>query len=89
MDLAHFAGAPEQTVDEYVTTRSFTELGMKVGYTFFFESIDSGIELTTGVKNLLNSYQDDFDSGKNRDSNYIYGPSAPRTIFIGIKIKSF
>lgn len=88
MDLAHFAGAPEQTVDEYVTTRSFTELGMKVGYTFFFESIDSGLELTTGVKNLLNSYQDDFDSGKNRDSNYIYGPSAPRTIFIGIKIKS-
>jgi outer membrane receptor for ferrienterochelin and colicins len=66
MDLAHFAGAHEQTVDEYVTTKSFTELGMKVGYTFFFESIDSGIEVSTGVKNLLNSYQDDFDSGKNR-----------------------
>ena len=26
--------------------------------------------------------------GKNRDSNYIYGPAAPRTFFIGLKINS-
>ncbi len=88
MDLAHFAGAPEQQIDEYITTKSFTELGMKIGYTFSFESINSGIEVSTGVKNILNSYQDNFDSGKNRDSNFIYGPAAPRTIFLGIKIKS-
>ena len=40
---------------------------------------------TLGVKNLFNSYQDDFDVGPTRDSNYIYGPATPRTWFIGVK----
>ena len=88
MEIAHFAGAPEQQTNEYVTTGSFTELGMKVGYTFSFESIKSGIEFSAGIKNLFNSYQNDFDSGKYRDSNYIYGPSTPRTFTFGVKIKS-
>lgn len=88
MELAHFSGAPEQLTDEYVTTASFTEAGIKVGYTFSFEALSSGLEISAGVKNLLNSYQNDFDSGKYRDSNYIYGPSAPRTFSVGIKIKS-
>ncbi len=88
MELAHFAGAPEQIVDEYVKSSAFTEMGVKIGYTFSFESVNSGIEISAGVKNILDSYQNDFDSGKNRDSNYIYGPATPRTITLGIKIKS-
>ncbi len=40
---------------------------------------------TLGVKNLLNSYQRDFEVGPTRDSNYIYGPAAPRTWFVGVK----
>jgi len=39
-----------------------------------------------GVKNMFNSYQDDFDTGPTRDSDYVYGPSAPRTFFVGLKI---
>lgn len=88
MELAHFAGAPEQTVDEYVTTTSFTELSVKVGYTFPLAIVESGLEVFAGIKNLTNSYQNDFDSGKYRDSNYIYGPATPRTISFGIKLKS-
>ena len=61
---------------------------MKAGYTFPIESIDTGIEISAGIKNIMNAYQNDFDSGKKRDSNYIYGPSAPRTFSIGIKIMS-
>jgi outer membrane receptor for ferrienterochelin and colicins len=34
----------------------------------------------------LNAYQRDFDIGKNRDSNYIYGPGAPRTYFIALRL---
>ncbi len=41
--------------------------------------------ISAGVKNLFNAYQDDFDTGPMRDSDYIYGPIAPRTIFIGLK----
>lgn len=88
MELAHFAGAPEQPADTYVTTPSFTELNLKVGYTFLFKQIDSGIEIFGGVKNLANSYQNDFDSGKNRDSNYIYGPAAPKTLYLGLRLMS-
>ena len=43
------------------------------------------INLSMGVQNVFNAYQDDFDSGPTRDSDYIYGPSRPRTLFFGIK----
>ncbi|MCH4822575.1 TonB-dependent receptor [Gramella lutea] len=43
------------------------------------------INLSTGVQNVFDEYQDDFDSGPTRDSDYIYGPSRPRTFFFGIK----
>ena len=89
MQLVHFAGAPEQSYDEYKTSRAFTELNIKLGYTFIIESLDSGIEIFGGIKNLTNAYQDDFDTGKNRDSNYVYGPATPRTLYIGLRLKSF
>ncbi|OFX55391.1 MAG: TonB-dependent receptor [Bacteroidetes bacterium GWB2_41_8] len=89
MHLAHFAGAPEQTTDEYKTSPSFTELNAKVSYTFNLPSADSGLEIFAGVKNLTNAYQSDFDSGKNRDSNYVYGPGMPRSIYLGVRLKSF
>ncbi|MBD81283.1 MAG: TonB-dependent receptor [Crocinitomicaceae bacterium] len=87
MRVPHFAGAPNQTVDEIVTTKAFSELGVKMGYTFPIKSLGNGIEVYGGVKNIFNAYQDDFDIGKNRDSNYIYGPAQPRTFFAGIKLK--
>lgn len=89
MLLAHFAGAPEQPVDEYITSPSFTELNAKISYTFGLPSVDSGLEIFGGVKNMTNAYQDDFDSGKNRDSNYVYGPGLPRSVYVGLKLKSF
>lgn len=89
MEIAHFAGAPEQLVDEYLTTPSLTELSLKIGYTFELEKMDSGLEVYGGIKNITNAYQNDFDSGKNRDSNYVYGSSLPRTFFVGVRLKSF
>ena len=89
MLLVHLAGAPEQTIDEYVTSPTFTELNAKLSYTFNLPAVDSGLEFFVGVKNITNAYQDDFDSGKNRDSNYIYGPALPRSFYAGIKLKSF
>jgi outer membrane receptor for ferrienterochelin and colicins len=82
--------SPDETIypNEYRTTSSFIELNLKMGYTFPMETIDSGIELYTGIKNIANRYQTDFDNFRNRDSNYIYGPSQPRTVYIGVKLKS-
>ncbi len=38
-----------------------------------------------GVRNMFNSFQDDFDIGPTRDTGYVYGPATPRTFFIGLK----
>lgn len=82
--------SPNETIypNEYRTTSSFTELNLKLGYTVPLKTIDSGIEIYGGIKNIANVYQDDFDNYRNRDSNYIYGPGQPRTFYIGIKLKS-
>ncbi|WP_040757317.1 TonB-dependent receptor [Winogradskyella psychrotolerans] len=89
MDITHFAGeGTGQTVDEYDTTDTFTELSLRLGYTFNLPKVSTDLELYGGVKNISNSYQNDFDTGKNRDSNYIYGSAAPRTFFLGLSISS-
>lgn len=88
MTVAHYAGAPGVPADDYVVTPDFSEINLRAAYTIPVSYLDSGIEIFGGIKNLLNEYQNDFDSGKYRDSNYIYGPGSPRTIYLGIKIKS-
>jgi outer membrane receptor for ferrienterochelin and colicins len=77
-------GTPEN--DILKESGTYFDLNFKIGYIFNVEGISTDIEIYTGVKNLLNQYQDDFDKGKYRDSGYIYGPSSPRTIYLGIKL---
>ena len=89
MKLVHLAGAPEQSIDAFLTSKAFSELGFKTSYTFNLKNTAAKLEVFGGVKNTLDAYQTDFDSGKNRDSNYVYGPAMPRTAFLGLKISSF
>lgn len=88
MYVAHFAGAANQSTDEIIESKVFNEWGFKLAYTFNILKINTKLELFGGVKNITNSYQEDFDIGKDRDSNFIYGPAAPRTFFMGIRLKS-
>ena len=88
MELLHLAGSPEQTVDEYKTTEVFNVIGLKAAYIQDLKKIGVGFEYSVGIKNLSNSYQSNFDSGKNRDSNFVYGPSTPRLIYFGLALKS-
>lgn len=63
---------------------SFFDLNLKLeSHIDFSESFMT--TFSVGMKNIFNAYQDDFDTGPTRDSDYIYGPNAPRTIFIGLK----
>ena len=63
---------------------SFFDLNLKLeSHIDFNENFMTTFSL--GIKNLFNSYQSDFDTGPTRDSDYIYGPNAPRTFFFGIK----
>ena len=88
LEIAHFGGAINFTRDQMVETKSFSEFNCKVSYTLCLSKFKHDIELFAGMKNLLNDYQNDFDLGKNRDSNYIYGSSMPRSFFIGIKLRT-
>ena len=89
MTVLHLAGAPEQQEDAFVTTKSFFELNTRIAYSFNLSGVKSKLQLFGGVKNILNSFQSDFDTGKNRDSNFVYGPAQPRTIFLGLKLAAF
>lgn len=85
MITPHFAGFIEK--DEMKKTRDFIDLTLKVSYSLNIGK-NNKTEFNIGVQNIFNQIQKDFDKGKNRDSNYIYGPSLPRTYFIGFKISS-
>lgn len=64
---------------------SFFSLNYKAAYVFpLYKSIS--FEVNGGVQNIFNAYQNDFDKGKDRDANYIYGPATPRCFFLGAKI---
>src|SRR5690554_6373760 len=82
--LAGDPGTPEQ--DILFKSPNFMELNMKLAYIFNLKIIDTSIELSGGINNILDHYQNDFDSGPNRDSNYLYGPARPRTYFFGLRI---
>ncbi len=68
-----------------IDTNPFFDLNLKLEY---HTDISENFQITFsgGVKNIFDSYQDDFDIGPLRDSDYIYGPGSPRTFFIGIKL---
>jgi outer membrane receptor for ferrienterochelin and colicins len=84
MDVLHILSENTAT---YFTSPSFTEFGLKSSYVLNLNKSEK-LEFSGGVKNLFNAYQNDFDRGKDRDSNFIYGPAIPRTFFIGLKIGS-
>ena len=89
MKIPHFGlpgdpGTPEN--DLLFQSPSSWDIGSKFSYRIEIPRIDSSVDLFLGVSNLLDDYQNDFDKGKNRDSNYVYGPAKPRTLFFGLRI---
>lgn len=71
--------------DREVETPNFWDMGLKVAYKIpISKSVD--LEINGGVKNILDQFQEDMDSTMDRDAGYIYGPSLPRTYFVGLKM---
>lgn len=82
MYMQHYA--EDSANDTEVKTTEFFDLGCKVSYDFQL-SAATKLQFNAGVQNVFNSFQKDFDSGINRDAGYIYGPSLPRSYFMGLK----
>ena len=84
MLVPHLAGYVAQ--DEEVLTPAFWDLGIRLAYDIHLYK-HYCLEVSAGVKNILDQFQRDIDRGESRDANYIYGPSQPRTYFIGLTLK--
>jgi len=69
----------------FFETPEFFEFNTKLDYHFHIRD-NYSMTVSGGVQNIFNSYQDKWDVGEFRDPTFIYGPSRPRTFFIGIKI---
>ena len=83
MYVEHHAGMIAQNVT--VKTPDFLDMGFKASYDLkVYRSFS--MQLNAGVQNIFNSFQKDFDSGADRDSGYMYGPTLPRTFFFGVKL---
>lgn len=94
MHVPHFAPTDEIpadfpysyiTKDEMVHTPDFFDFNFKAAYTFVLGD-HIKMQLNGGVQNIFNAFQSDLDKGTYRDSGYFYGPTQPRTFFLGIKL---
>lgn len=83
MIVPHMAGYIEKSRME--RTPQFMDLNLKLNYTFVLKD-HIKMQVNGGVQNIFNSFQKDLDKGEFRDAGYFYGPTQPRTYFVGIKI---
>lgn len=70
---------------DLIESEAFFDVNLKASYHFDI-SEDFHLKLSGGFRNLFNSYQPEFDSGPERDSDFIYGPASPRSVFISVTI---
>jgi outer membrane receptor for ferrienterochelin and colicins len=73
---------------DLVESNNFFDFNLKFSYNFSMQKHCS-LQINTGIQNLFNAFQDDFDTGPQRDSDYVYGPIRPRMYFVGLVIGDF
>lgn len=85
MLVPYFGTETDPDVGELRKSKTFFDAGVRLHYDM---PVTGGVTMQwfAGIKNIFNSYQDDFDKGADRDPSYIYGPGSPRTVFFGFKI---
>lgn len=83
MLLKHYGVALQE--DEEVWSPEFYDMGIRFAYDFTLNK-SSKLQLNGGIQNIFNSFQTDFDQGETRDAGYMYGPSLPRSFYVGLKL---
>jgi len=84
MLVPYFGTETNPEIGELRKSEDFFDLGLKLMYTIKLNG--ANLQCFGGIKNIFNSYQNDFDEGADRDPAYMYGPVSPRTIYLGVKI---
>ncbi len=78
----HFAGAVPD--DRLERTPSFVQVDLSVSRRLREGPIP--LAIMVAVRNVTDAYQRDLDQGPLRDSAYVYGPRAPRTVLVSLKV---
>jgi outer membrane receptor for ferrienterochelin and colicins len=84
MLVPYFGPLTDPDTGELRKSDRFFDMGGKIHYNIKLNG--ASLQIFSGIKNVFNSFQSDFDTGINRDPAYMYGPVSPRTIYFGIKI---
>lgn len=84
MWVQHYAGYIPN--DQLIRTDDFIDVGIKLSYDLEI-NIKNKLTIYSGIKNIFNQYQTDFDQGEFRDAGFVYGPQQPRTIYLGLRYK--
>lgn len=87
MWVPRFGGSEANPNDLFFRSPTMLEWNGQWAKKCNFKGLHTDFEFFAGFKNLLNRYQREFDRGPGRDSNFIYGPSTPRTWFLGFRIQ--
>ncbi|MDW7681974.1 MAG: TonB-dependent receptor, partial [bacterium] len=85
-DLPHAVAVDYQEDPLLILKRSDDFFEADIGLSYKLP-LNNGLnaKATFGVKNILNAFQKDLDTGPDRDPGYTYGPTRPRTIFFGLE----
>lgn len=82
MYVPHFPYEEEPRMEH---TADFMDVNLKLNYTLVLKD-HIKLQVNGGIQNVFNRFQKDLDKGEFRDSSYFYGPTQPRTYFIGFKL---
>jgi outer membrane receptor for ferrienterochelin and colicins len=71
---------------ELVHTPRFADIGLKAERSF---KLKSGFNWSVyaGCYNVLDSFQQDFESGPDRDAGFVFGPMRPRSVYAGVNMR--
>ena len=84
MYCPHFTSSSNPS-DRLEHTPKFFDMNIKAAYLFNIMQ-ETKAEIALTLTNVFNSFQKDLDKGYDRDSDYIYGPSLPRSINASVSI---
>ena len=88
IEVSLFNPNVENNQSSLITSGTYNELGANgIDFSELNNYSTYTLQVKLGVNNIFNSFQKDFDQGVDRDSGYIYGPTQPRTFYLGLKLK--
>jgi outer membrane receptor for ferrienterochelin and colicins len=65
--------------------RSDWFFNIDLGFSKTFELSNGKLTGSLGIRNLLDDFQNDLETGAFRDSDYVAGPAFPRSFYTGFK----